>query len=61
MTKRLLPLALLSFAFLAACGDDDSDFIARPDGAKSSSSMARNYSSTTEPYTIVDQFNPKML
>ena len=60
MTKRFFPLALLSFAFLAACGDDDSDFIARPDGAKSSSSMARNYSSTTEPYTIVDQFNPKI-
>ena len=58
--KHSLYTAFACAAFLAACGDDDSDFIARPDGAKSSSSMARNYSSTTEPYTIVDQFNPRI-
>ena len=36
MTKRLLPLALLSFAFLAACGDDDSNFAPRDEDSSSS-------------------------
>ncbi len=36
MTKRLLPLALLSFAFLVACGDDDSSFAPHDEDSSSS-------------------------
>lgn len=61
MLKKFGFALALAFAFgLVACGDDDSDFIARPDGARSSSSTTKYSSSTTEPYVIVDQFNPKI-
>lgn len=42
----LIP-ALLSFTFLAACGDDDSSFISTPDKTESSSSSNNSSSSLT--------------
>ena len=45
--KRLFCALFVCAAMLAGCGDDDSDFMTRPDGSVSSSSAKSNWSSVT--------------